>query len=172
MSETSATMEQLKFDSHHALVTKPDNIEVLYSWMDYGDVLSEKMRNGRLLLATDTSLITNLKSIVSSVMLINDIVLYRGMTCEFNKKDFPFWPIMYANQFTSLSPNINTATDYGGNVMEVLIPRSSHAFYISAWENFNLDINPSDEKEILVLPGVFNCIGHENNVYKFLFKEN
>jgi hypothetical protein len=74
-------MQELREDSVRVIVNNPEEIDTLYSWMDVGSTLANKMRNN--LTDTDTDLIDRLDNLISSVVLRQDVVLYRGITTDY-----------------------------------------------------------------------------------------
>lgn len=147
-------MELLRRDSIALLTQHPTDIETLYTWMDDGTTLTTKMRSGSLLTPTDVALVERLHFLISSVVTSEEIVAYRGVT-QLPTTTFA------APQFNAVAPTIENAAEYGA-VMKIIIPAYTPAFYVSAWEHFAPEVEPSDEKEILLPPGVFQHLASNN----------
>lgn len=157
-------MEQLMTDSVKIL-KEEDNLQVIYDWMDAGDVISKKQRNNLLINTEYQYIIDELIKIIKMVKLEDNIVLYRGMTNKIGDN------IIHANQFSALSPNINTAKTYANNIMEVFVSKGSNAFYISAWEVINTDVEEQEEKEVLLLPGYFTLYKKYNSYVTYIYTQ-
>ena len=149
-------MEQLIADSVNIL-RQGDNIDLIYFWMDVGDLICNKLRTNQLLTETELENVNKLTKLLKSIVLTKDIILYRGLITEFN-------PLIGEQQFNALSPYLNTAETYGSNIIKVIVPKGSHGFYISAWE---LIREEQEEKEVLLLPGRFTLLAIENNCIKY-----
>lgn len=90
-----------------------------------------------------------------------DIILYRGITDE--HKD-----IIELKTITSLTSKYSIASEFG-NVMKILIPKGSNAFFISAIDYVNNleDIENESEFEILILLGTLT---KSNDIYIYQHK--
>lgn len=155
-------MEQLISDSVN-IIKEGDNLDIIYAWMDIGDVLSEKHRTNNPLSEQELYITNKLNSILESIILKDSIILYRGVTKEFASVE--------ASQFSALSPNINTAETYGKYTMKVIIPAGSNAFYISAWELVNTEVEEQEEKEVLILPGRFILCEKESLYSTYMYEQ-
>src|SRR5258708_33730872 len=100
-------MDKLILDFYNFLINS-NNINVVYSWMDIGDLISERQRSDSTLTGREIDIIAKLNSMLKAIKLENDIVLYRGITQEFN-------PSLAKKQFNAFSPNLTTAYNYGSN---------------------------------------------------------
>lgn len=156
-------MENLISDSF-TILQEGDNIQVVYGWMDLGDLLCEKQRSNKPLKENEIELTNKLTSMLKRIKLEDNITLYRGVTKEFD-------PSIAERQFNALSPNLNTAETYGSHIIKVIVPKNANAFYISAWELINTDIDEQEEKEVLLLPGKFILCGKEDNSSTYLYNQ-
>lgn len=154
-------MERLIADSVNIL-REGDNIDLIYFWMDAGDLICNKIRTDQPLTETELENLNKLTNLLKSIVLTEDIILYRGLTTEFN-------PLIGEHQFNALSPNLSTAETYGSNIIKVIVPKGTNAFYISAWELIREEQEEQEEKEVLLLPGRFTLLTMENNsvTYKY-----
>ena len=153
-------MLQLWNDSANVIRNDFDEIETLYSWMDVGSTLTHKMRNNKKLDENDIVLVSKLNTLISSVALKEEIVLYRGVTTQSGDA-------VEAHQFNAMSPLKDATSEYG-DVMVVHIPVGTNCFYVSVWEEFVKDVESSEEKEILFPPGKFTCL---NPNKEFIFHQ-
>jgi hypothetical protein len=149
-------MEQLIADSIKLL--NSETIEIIYAWMDYGDLLNQKLRSNDRLNNIDSELIDNIIKLISQVILTDEIIVYRGLTNSTLDNN--------TKQFNSVTPDQATALTYGDHIMKIVIPKGTNIFYISAWEHITTDSIPNDEKEILLPPGIFN-LSDNDGLYKF-----
>ena len=156
-------MEKLIINSVNIL-KEGINIDVIYGWMDLGDVICEKLRSNIPLKAEEVLLINKFDVICNRIKLDNNITLYRGTSEKFN-------PSVAGKQFIAMSPNINTAETYGAYITKVIVPTNRHAFYISAWELINEEIETQEEKEVLLLPGMFTLYEEENGITTYIYEE-
>ena len=157
-------MEQLISDSF-TILKEEDNMPVVYDWMDIGDVLSAKHRSNSILNEQESYITNKLIAMLKRIKLRDNIILYRG------RRNEPTSTIVEANQFTALSPNINTAETYGPYIMKVIVPSGTNAFYISAWELINTDVGEQEEKEVLLLPGRFTLYEKEDYWSTYLYTQ-
>lgn len=139
-----------------------DNIQVAYDWMDSGDVINEKLRFNRHLRDMECILANKLTDIIKRVELDDYIVLYRGTRETFN-------PIIAGKQFNAMAPNLETAKTYGDHIIKVIVPIGSNAFYISAWELINTQVEEQEEKEVLLGPGRFVWYGEEDGITTYVY---
>jgi len=72
-------MDRLIGDSSSILHDSKDALEFVYSWMDVGSNLCDKLRVGNLLTEQEKVLCNNLTNLIKKVKLTDDIVLYRGI---------------------------------------------------------------------------------------------
>jgi len=154
LENTALTMDNLILDSLNVL-KEGNNIQYIYSWMDIGDLLCQKQRLNEPLKEHEFNVINNLTIMLKRVIIQENIVLYRGLTKEFD-------PSTAEKQFNALSPNLDTAETYGEYLIKVFVPKGSNAFYVSAWELINTNIEEQEEKEVLLFPGKFTL--HEIDV--------
>lgn len=140
-------METLIINSARIL-SEDDNIQVVYGWMDLGDVICEKTRSDIPLKEEEFLLLRKLTTMCKRIKLDTHITLYRGTAEKFD-------PIVAGKQFNAMSPDINTAKTYGPYLTKIIVPMNSNAFYISAWQIINTEIETQDEKEVVLLPGRF-----------------
>jgi len=132
--------------------------------MDLGDVICEKLRSNAPLKEEESLLINKLTIMCKRVKLDNSITLYRGTVEQFD-------PTMAGKQFNGMSHNINTAETYGPYITKIIVPVGSNAFYISAWELINTEVEAQEEKEVLLLPGSFTLHGKENGITTYMYEK-
>jgi len=161
-------MDQLINDSLK-LIKIDDNLNSIYNWMDYGDVLNNKIRSKTSLSGIELNLILKLKNIIKQVTLKENVYLYRGMNMDLTKLTF-----LNAEQFNSLTDKIETAITYGSSIMYIMVPKGTNAFYVSAWEDLNPNIEKDEEKEkeILLLPGNFIPTSQAEYLYENILIRN
>lgn len=158
-------MEQLISDSV-TIIKEEDNMQVVYGWMDTGDLICEKQRSNSILKEQELYIINKLTAMLKRIKIEEDIVLYRGRRGTKGVTN-----VVEANQLNALSPNLKTAETYGPFIMKVTVPKGTNAFYISAWELINTEIGEQEEKEVLLLPGKFTLCGKDNNCYNYLYTQ-
>jgi hypothetical protein len=147
-----------------AIFREENTIQVAYSWMDIGDLICEKQRSNKPFKEQEMELVNKLETMVKRITLEDNITLYRGTTKEFD-------PAVAEKQFSALSPNLNTAETYGQYLVEVIVPKGTNAFYISAWELINTAVEEQEEKEVLLLPGKFTLREAEGNCATYLYTQ-
>lgn len=148
-------MESLIRKSIEILTLTPENH--LFDWIDLADVITGKLRAGIPLSNKEDIFYTEMSVFCRRIKLDCPLVLYRGLTVAFD-------PLVAQKQPNSTSPSLETAKGYGAFVVKVVVPAGSHAFYTSAWQHTTEGIEEQDEKEVLLLPGLFVSSGEEDGV--------
>ena len=156
-------MQALIINSFNILMENDSNVQTVYDWMDLGDVICEKLRYKAPLTEEEILLIDKLNIICKRIKLDNNIILYRGTKEEFD-------PIIAGKQFNAMSPNIKIAETYGPYITKIIVPLDSNAFYISAWELINAQVEAQDEKEVLLLPGRFILHMKLNGITTYIYE--
>lgn len=134
-----------------------ETLDTVYNWLDYGDVLNNKLRNGIALDEFESELVFNVNELLSAVKSKHDMVVYRGIQGAF---------VNNVKQYNSVTPDMQTALTYGDTVMKILIPKGTSMFYMSAWELVVPECENNVEKEILLPPGLFISLGM--STYRFV----
>ena len=143
-------MEQLITDSI-TILKEGDNFNTAHGWMCMADYLCPKQRSNIPLKADEVELIGELATMLKRVKLEDDIILYKGLTQEFDPM------IAEKSSFNTLSANLYAALHYGSYIIKVIVPKGSNALYISAWQQGRADVvaREGEELAMALLPGKF-----------------
>lgn len=163
-------MEALVQDSLATLHINPSAYHLILDWMDYGDVLNDHIRNNSVTQA-DRQIIDSLNELLLNVHTQDDIITYRGVRTD-RFSQMAIGDSFSASQFSSVSPHLQDALNYGTVIMRIIIPRGTPAFYVSSWEIYANQEDPTREKEILLLPGDFIYQGSYDGFYNFVYTQS
>jgi hypothetical protein len=158
-------MEKFISDSVDIL-REGDNIQIAYDWNDIGNNICTKQRINKFLNSNEIEVVDKITSIIKRVKLEEDIIVYRGLTKEFD-------PILAMKQLNSLSCNLHAAFFYGSYVIKVKIPKGSNAFYLSAWQSINTKVRKQDTRYVVLLPGEFILDENEESLCTtYIYKQS
>jgi hypothetical protein len=147
-------MEKLITDS--ITILQEEGIQIAHDWMDIADLICYNQRTDKALRKNEFELLNKLNPMIKRVKLEDDIVLYKGLTVEFD-------PILAGKQYNTLSANLHVALNYGSYIIKVIVPKGSNAL--------NIGVRREDDKTVILLPGEFTLIedpdGNLNRAYLY-----
>lgn len=161
-------MDNLISNSTEVIKENDSNLEVIYGWMDIGSNICEKQRSNTPLQSNEIDIVNKLTSMMNQIKLVKDIVLYRGVSEEFDSE-------ITEEQFNILSPDLFTAKSYGNGerVIKIIVPKGSNIFYVSAWLLIDTEVDRSEgnEIEVVLFPGRITLIGKKDTNPTYLYKQ-
>lgn len=136
--------------------------DLIYYWIIYAVLYLDIMRKGDSQVSKkfkDTYKLC--EQLINSITTKKDIIFYRGVKNEHRD-------VIELNTITSITNKKKVAKDFG-DVMKILVPKGSNAFFISAIDHIKKmkNIKNESEYETLILPGTLT---RKKDMY--IYKQN